>query len=154
MHVPQGAVRGQEQFWRAAVPGGFNDPDMLVVGVDGMYPYGIVQQCPPAVPDCTPGEYITRQRWGKVGGLTPDEQRTHFALWCMMASPLLLGNDPRSISAEALEARRQTPHPVARRGGGRCVRRPSDRGAPSASLTRAHRGSALRAAPRCSPQAK
>ena len=67
-----------------------------------MYPYGIVATCPPAVPDCKPGEYITRQRWGKVGGLSLDEQRSHFALWCIMASPLLLGNDPRSMSEDTL----------------------------------------------------
>ena len=36
-----GAVRGQENLWAAARPGAFNDPDMLVVGVDGM--------CPPSV---------------------------------------------------------------------------------------------------------
>lgn len=42
---------------------------MLLVGIDGMYPYGIVQTCPPAVPDCKPGEYISRQRWGKVRAL-------------------------------------------------------------------------------------
>lgn len=33
-------------------------------------------------------------------GLTPDEEKSHFALWCMMASPLMLGNDPRNMSAE------------------------------------------------------
>lgn len=27
-------------------------------------------------------------------GLTADEQATHFALWCIMSSPLFLGNDP------------------------------------------------------------
>lgn len=43
-----------------------NLADMLLIGIDGMYPYGIVQACPPAVPDCIPGEYISRQRWGKA----------------------------------------------------------------------------------------
>jgi len=33
-------------------------------------------------------------------GLTFEEQKTHFALWCVMSSPLLLGNDPRNISKE------------------------------------------------------
>lgn len=32
-------------------------------------------------------------------GLTPDEQRAHFALWCVMSSPLMLGSDPRQMSA-------------------------------------------------------
>lgn len=33
-------------------------------------------------------------------GLSLDEQQSHFALWCMMSSPLILGNDPRSMSKE------------------------------------------------------
>jgi alpha-galactosidase len=47
---------------------------------------------------CTAGQYISREQWGKVGGLSEVEQRTHFALWCMMAAPLLLGNDPRKLT--------------------------------------------------------
>jgi alpha-galactosidase len=30
-------------------------------------------------------------------GMTPDEDKAHFAIWAMMASPLILGNDLRSI---------------------------------------------------------
>ena len=37
-----------------------------------------------------------------VGGLTYIEQRTHFAFWCMLAAPLILGNDPRHMSASTL----------------------------------------------------
>ena len=39
------------------MPGGFNDPDMLVVGLEGMTPYGIVDQCPGHLPagSCKPG---------------------------------------------------------------------------------------------------
>ncbi len=33
-------------------------------------------------------------------GMTAAEDRTHFALWCMMAAPLILGNDIRSMSVE------------------------------------------------------
>jgi arylsulfatase A-like enzyme len=33
-------------------------------------------------------------------GLTLEEQKVHFALWCIMSSPLILGNDPRAISPE------------------------------------------------------
>lgn len=36
------------------------------------------------------------------GGLTPDEERTHFALWAILNSPLLLGNDLRNISPQTL----------------------------------------------------
>jgi alpha-galactosidase len=31
-------------------------------------------------------------------GLTLEEQKAHFALWCVMSSPLMLGNDPRAMS--------------------------------------------------------
>jgi alpha-galactosidase len=33
-------------------------------------------------------------------GLSIDEQYSHFALWCIMSSPLFLGNDPRIMSEE------------------------------------------------------
>jgi len=33
-------------------------------------------------------------------GLTMEEQKVHFALWCIMSSPLMLGNDPRAMSPE------------------------------------------------------
>lgn len=52
-----------------ARPGGFNDPDMMIVGWVG---WG---------PDLHP----TR--------LTADEQYTHVSLWCLLSAPLLLGND-------------------------------------------------------------
>lgn len=30
-------------------------------------------------------------------GLSQDEQKSHFALWCIMSAPLMLGNDPRHM---------------------------------------------------------
>jgi len=36
------------------------------------------------------------------GGMTPTEYRTHFSLWCVLAAPLMAGNDLRSMSAETL----------------------------------------------------
>ncbi len=33
-------------------------------------------------------------------GLTVEEQKAHFALWCIMSSPLILGNDPRNMTPE------------------------------------------------------
>lgn len=36
-------------------------------------------------------------------GLTIAEQKTHFALWCIMSSPLILGNDPRIMTKEEKE---------------------------------------------------
>ena len=33
-------------------------------------------------------------------GLSLDEQKVHFALWCIMSSPLILGNDPRHMTRD------------------------------------------------------
>ncbi len=35
-------------------------------------------------------------------GMTVNEDRAHFTMWCMMASPLILGNDVRNMSSEVL----------------------------------------------------
>ncbi len=37
------------------------------------------------------------------GGMTTDEYRTHFSLWCMLAAPLMAGNDLGNMSAETGE---------------------------------------------------
>jgi alpha-galactosidase len=34
------------------------------------------------------------------GGMTTEEYKTHFSLWCMVAAPLLAGNDIQNMSAE------------------------------------------------------
>lgn len=36
------------------------------------------------------------------GGLTLERNKSHFALWCMMAAPLVLGNDLRTITDDVL----------------------------------------------------
>ena len=63
-----------------AKPGHYNDMDMLEVG-----------QLKGAV----------KSIFGKHGdtGLTPDEEVTHFGMWCMLSSPLLIGCDVRTIPA-------------------------------------------------------
>jgi alpha-galactosidase len=33
-------------------------------------------------------------------GLTVEEEKAHFALWCIMSAPLFLGNDPRQMTAQ------------------------------------------------------
>lgn len=49
-----------------AGPGHWNDPDMLVIGMDG-------------------------------GKLTEDESKTQFAIWSILAAPLLMTNDLREL---------------------------------------------------------
>lgn len=58
--------------------GSFNDPDMLVVGMR----------------NCT--------EW--MGpGMTDDEYRTNFSMWCMLAAPLLIGADPNKLDRTCLD---------------------------------------------------
>ncbi len=65
-----------------AGPGGWNDPDMLIVGISG--------------------KSMSIGERGKTG-CTDEEYRAHMSLWCMMASPLLCGNDLRTMSVATLE---------------------------------------------------
>ncbi len=37
------------------------------------------------------------------GGMTHEEEKTHFAMWCMMSTPLMIGCDLTKISDETLE---------------------------------------------------
>jgi len=57
-----------------AGPNRWNDPDMLVVGLYG------------------------KGNVGFAGGCTDAEYRTHFGLWCLLASPLMIGCDVRSMT--------------------------------------------------------
>jgi len=63
-------------------PGGWNDYDMLVVGLNGKTLGG----------DNMPGP-----------GCTPLEYRTHFSMWCILSSPLIAGNDLRNMDAYTVE---------------------------------------------------
>jgi alpha-galactosidase len=53
-----------------SAPGGWNDPDMMLVG---------------------------------LGGMTTEEYQTHMTLWAMLAGPLFVGNDLRSMPPEIKE---------------------------------------------------
>ncbi len=68
--------RGLEGF---AGPGHWNDPDFLVVGLNGK----------------------GRQSPGQ--GCTDIEYRTQFGLWCLLAAPLMIGNDVRTLDAATRE---------------------------------------------------
>ena len=46
------------------------------------------------------------------GGMTDDEYRTHISLWAMLAAPLMLGNDVRTMSPITL-ALLENPHVIA-----------------------------------------
>ncbi|MCF7730486.1 MAG: sulfatase-like hydrolase/transferase [Akkermansiaceae bacterium] len=62
-------VAQNEKLSQWARPGGWNDPDMLIVGMPG---------------------------------LSKAQNRTIFSLWCMMAAPLMAGNDLRDMTPETI----------------------------------------------------
>ena len=69
--------------------------------------YSLVQ--PADGPDNGIGQYAGPGHWNdpdmlEVGkeGLTFAESRAHFSLWCMLAAPLIAGNDVRNVSPEIL----------------------------------------------------
>jgi alpha-galactosidase len=66
-----------------ASPGHWNDPDMLVVGID-------------------PSKSTVVNQAGK-SGCSETEFRSHMSLWCLMAAPLLCGNDIRHMDKAVRE---------------------------------------------------
>ena len=76
-------IIGQNLYMSAyCSPGHYNDMDMLEVGnIKGK----------------------TKTAFGKHDpGLTPAEELTHFGMWCMFSSPLLIGCDVRKMPPESL----------------------------------------------------
>jgi len=59
-----------EKLFAAAGPGHWNDPDMLITGMDG---------------------------------LSEPQNRSFFSLWCMMAAPLMAGNDLRKMTPSTVQ---------------------------------------------------
>lgn len=77
-----------EWTWPYAGPGRWNDLDMMLLGILGW-----------------DEKKEDRSQWGKISRpthLSPNEQYTHMTLWCMMAQPLLLGNDLGKMDAFTL----------------------------------------------------
>ena len=73
----------QESLAPYAGPGGWNDPDLLMVGLYGKGKSSSVN--------------------GRFKGCSFNEYRTHFALWCMLAAPLILNSDIRNIDNATLQ---------------------------------------------------
>lgn len=79
MHIVKKAMRLRQYN----APGGWNDPDMLLVGNNG--------------------KGKATSAGGVYHGMTPDEYRAHFALWCALRAPLLASCDLRTISKQDLD---------------------------------------------------
>ena len=69
------AIDAMSDLERFVVPGGWNDPDMLVIGLRN-------------------SGYI------KGGGCTDVEYRTQMSMWCMFSAPLMIGCDLNHMSDE------------------------------------------------------
>jgi alpha-galactosidase len=69
-------------LWQYAGPGYWNDPDMLEVGNTSI-----------------------ERVWGNISKVKMNliEYRTHFSLWCIVAAPLIAGNDIGSMTPEIKE---------------------------------------------------
>lgn len=52
---------------------------------------------------CRDGHYNDMDMLEVGRGMTPDEDLTHFAMWCIMDSPLLVGCDMRNMSPSTIE---------------------------------------------------
>jgi alpha-galactosidase len=73
---------GQNGLQPFAGPGHWNDPDMLEIGNTMSLP----------------GRHGRR----RMLGLDPDEDRTQMSLWCILAAPLLAGNDLTHMDPQVL----------------------------------------------------
>jgi len=51
----------------------------------------------------SPGHYNDMDMLEVGRGLTAEEDKSHFSMWCIMSSPLLLGNDMRNVSPTSKE---------------------------------------------------
>ncbi|MBG0860028.1 MAG: glycoside hydrolase family 27 protein [Bacteroidales bacterium] len=67
------AIDAMTDLERFAGPGGWNDPDMLVIG-------------------------LKNEGFIKGGGCSDEEYRTQMSMWCMFSAPLILGCDVRNMT--------------------------------------------------------
>jgi hypothetical protein len=63
----------------------------------------IVDLCEPLWKHSGPGGFNDMDMLQVGRGMSEEEDRTHFTMWCMMNSPLLAGNDLRSMTPAALK---------------------------------------------------
>ncbi|HBG40555.1 MAG TPA: alpha-galactosidase [Porphyromonadaceae bacterium] len=52
---------------------------------------------------CSPGHFNDMDMLQVGRGMTYEEDKAHFSMWCMMNSPLLAGNDLRNMTSETVE---------------------------------------------------
>ena len=77
--------------------------DSTRVHPQGFTDIGVMQcirLCEPLRRYAGPGHWNDPDMLEVGNGMTVNEDRAHFTMWCMMASPLILGNDLRAMSQE------------------------------------------------------
>lgn len=52
---------------------------------------------------CRPGHVNDSDMMQIGNGMSPEEEKTHFAMWCMLSTPLMIGGDLTKLSDETLE---------------------------------------------------
>jgi len=97
-------------LWRTTGDIGDRWESMQNIGFGPSIPSGIRQPGQPGPPNLTQLDIAQHSKAGYWndpdmlevgnGGMTADEYRTHFTLWCMLRAPLLAGNDIRSMTQE------------------------------------------------------
>ncbi len=97
MNVCTGAFPGA---WAADVAGSWRATSDIYCSWASVS--GIISQCLYLSAFASPGHYNDMDMLEVGRGLTPEEDRTHFGLWCIMNSPLLIGCDLRTLSDETL----------------------------------------------------
>ena len=97
MNVCTGAFPGA---WAAGVAGSWRATSDIYCSWASVS--GIISQCLYLSAFASPGHYNDMDMLEVGRGLTPEEDRTHFGLWCIMNSPLLIGCDLRTLSDETL----------------------------------------------------
>ena len=97
MNVCTGAFPGA---WAAGVAGSWRATSDIYCSWPSVS--GIISQCLYLSAFASPGHYNDMDMLEVGRGLTPEEDKTHFGLWCIMNSPLLIGCDLRTLSDETL----------------------------------------------------
>jgi alpha-galactosidase len=85
------AIGFDAPLWRRAGPGHWNDPDALIMGLQpASYAYAVGS---PAL-----AAFIGSPDISAYGIPSLDEMRANFAMWSMLAAPLILGDDIRGLT--------------------------------------------------------
>jgi alpha-galactosidase len=85
---------GRNELQKYAGPGGWNDPDNLLLGI--LYKAGEDVSGDKPKPGLPPNSE------SGPTSLSPNEQYAHMSLWCLLAAPLFFGGDVRQLDAFTL----------------------------------------------------